>query len=474
MVNSSNSLFEEVNLTGEELDSLITKAKDWALMHGAGLRSTDNFSPDSLNVAPFALFPTPMKRRYFEEAVNLQVSLGELMHKVAHDHEFLTSALKKTVEVDDFTRKLFEIYETVYKEGFTQEFSLSMLRNDVMIDSTGLKQVEFNTIASGFGWLGPASKAIQSYVLKELELYDKLINLPENNALRGYCEGIVEAWRIFNVKEAYILIVVEDVTINICDQRFMEFEIRELEPKIKIIRRTFKELCKEAELGPNKELLVGIHRVGIVYYRCGYMPQQYCEGAWDVRLLIERSDAIKCPSIQFHLAGTKKVQEVLARPNVLERFVDKKTAKSIKNIFTDIYPLDMNEPGGEEAENLLKNHPEDYVLKPQREGGGNNLYGADITSFLNSEHQEKNWRASYIVMKLIRPKSYKNCIVRANVPPLITDTVSELGIFSVVIGTSSKIIYNKQTGHMLRAKPLSSNECGVAAGFGALDSPYLI
>jgi len=39
---------------------------------------------------------------------------------------------------------------------------------------------------------------------------------------------------------------------------------------------------------------------------------------------------------------------------------------------------------------------------------------------------------------------------------------------------NEKIIYNKQTGHMLRTKLSSSNEGGVAAGLGALDSPYLI
>lgn len=33
---------------------------------------------------------------------------------------------------------------------------------------------------------------------------------------------------------------------------------------------------------------------------------------------------------------------------------------------------------------------------------------------------------------------------------------------------------NRQVGHMLRTKIATSNEGGVAAGFGALDSPYLI
>ena len=37
--------------------------------------------------------------------------------------------------------------------------------------------------------------------------------------------------------------------------------------------------------------------------------------------MIERSLAIKSPTIHYHLAGTKKVQQALADPGVLERFV---------------------------------------------------------------------------------------------------------------------------------------------------------
>jgi len=38
--------------------------------------------------------------------------------------------------------------------------------------------------------------------------------------------------------------------------------------------------------------------------------------------MLERSRAIKCPSAALHLAGTKKVQQVLASPGVLERCVE--------------------------------------------------------------------------------------------------------------------------------------------------------
>ena len=85
--------------------------------------------------------------------------------------------------------------------------------------------------------------------------------------------------------------------------------------------------------------------VAVVYFRCGYAPDQYsspdgCE--WAARLLIERSKAIKSPSINYHLAGTKKVQQVLAQPGVLERLLgDKAKAEALRDSFTGLYSLDM-------------------------------------------------------------------------------------------------------------------------------------
>jgi hypothetical protein len=42
---------------------------------------------------------------------------------------------------------------------------------------------------------------------------------------------------------------------------------------------------------------------------------------WKARLLMEQSSAVKCPSISYHLVGTKKIQQELAKTNVLERWL---------------------------------------------------------------------------------------------------------------------------------------------------------
>lgn len=477
---------------GPVLRDIIQKAKDFALMNGAGMRSKQKFNPDALNFAPFVLFPSSFPRIQFETACEVQTVLNELMHLVAHDKEFLDATLANTIKVDLFTRKLYEIYETVHSEGFTQPLSLGLIRSDLMLEGKKCedevkckgqcycfcrKQVEINTIASGFGHLGPISRTIHKFIMQELGFGSEkmLKNLPENDALPAICKGIVKAWEMYGREESAVLFLVEDVAYNICDQRFHEFYIRENYPHVRVLRKTLTEMHAQAKLGPNKELLVKSDEVSVVYFRAGYEPGHYhTHDEWKARLLIERSRAIKSPSIQYHLAGTKKVQQALAQPNALNRFFkDESKIAAVKEMFTGLYGLDNDDMGDIALEKALK-EPEKFVLKPQREGGMNNIYGQEIAEVL--QRMTPFERQAWILMDKINPPVTKGYIIRPGglpIPPII-DLVSELGIFGVVIGDQEAIHVNYQAGHMLRSKISTANEGGVASGLGALDSPYLI
>ncbi len=54
----------------------------------------------------------------------------------------------------------------------------------------------------------------------------------------------------------------------------------------------------------------------------GCSSHDRCSVAYRERL--EHCDAALCPSVAYQLSGAKKVQQDLARPEVLERFLDGK------------------------------------------------------------------------------------------------------------------------------------------------------
>jgi len=465
-------------LPDDQLEDLVEKAKDYALMHGICMRQKSKFDRDALHFAPFVLFPTPFPRDEYSKAIELQPILNELMHKVAHDYDFLKEALKHTVKVDEFTGRLWKIYETIMSEGGpSQDVDVGLFRSDYFYccGNKRIKQVEFNTIASSFGCTTSKLVEAHKYVVAEAGHREILKDIPENGALEGLAGAMVEAWRIYNKPKSVIMFLIEDVTYNICDQKFHEFEIRRQCPDVFVIRKTLTEIADRGVMKEDKSLWIDGHEVAVIYMRCGYHPDQYpTEREWDARLMMERSIAIKSPSIHYHLAGTKKVQQELAKPGQVEKFLgDKAKIESVRDIFTGLYSLDHDEAGDQSFAAAMAT-PSKYVLKPQREGGGNNVYGDDIKPFLENikDSEERN---AYILMDRIQPPVTTNYMVRPDGQPAkLVDVISELGIFGYVIGDKEKIITNKYVGQMLRTKLSHVDEGGVAAGLGALDSVYLV
>lgn len=127
--------------------------------------------------------------------------------------------------------------------------------------------------------------------------------------------------------------------------------------------------------------------------------------------------------------GVKKVQQILSIPGRLERYVDVYTAELLRESFAGLYPLD-DSPEGERAYKMALENPNAYVMKPQREGGGNNIYGSDIPDALRKMNPDE--RKAYILMDFIRSPPLENEMVREG--QLIEGSViSELGIYGVYL-----------------------------------------
>lgn len=260
-----------------------------------------------------------------------------------------------------------------------------------------------------------------------------------------------------------------------------------------VIRQTFDELAESAEVDASSRILRIKHpvtnksiEISTVYFRAGYTPTDYpTQTQFATRLLLERSRAIKCPTIQLQLAGGKKVQQVLTKPGVLESFLLDRTRWSgpeftetdvalLRDSWMGMWGLDENGDEGVEKARLLA---EKLVLKPQREGGGNNVYKSSIPGFLDALPLAE--REAWIAMELIEtPKGVNNYLVRAgsgSEGSVKTETISELGIFGwALFGPGAKAVKHEEVGWLVRTKGTNSDEGGIATGFSVLDSLFLV
>uniref|UniRef100_A0A6I8MYY3 Glutathione synthetase n=1 Tax=Ornithorhynchus anatinus TaxID=9258 RepID=A0A6I8MYY3_ORNAN len=269
---------------------------------------------------------------------------------------------------------------------------------------------------------------------------------------------------------AVVLLVAQEKERNIFDHRYVEYELAAR--NIRVIRCTFEDVSERAALDKDRKLFLDGREIAVVYFRDGYMPAQYSPQNWEARLLLERSRAVKCPDIATHLAGTKKVQQELSRPGVLETLLPGQTESiaRLRATFVGLYSLDLGEEGDRAVARALA-APARFVLKPQREGGGNNLYGEEMKRELERLKGSAE-RASYILMDKIEPEPFRACLLRPGAPVRLADCVSELGIFGVYVRRGDELLVNEHAGHLLRTKAVEHADGGVAAGVAVLDNPY--
>jgi len=434
---------------------------------------------DGIRLGSITCVPSLYPKSIYEEALALQPLYNELYHKISHDHQYMKQALSSAVAGDEFTARLWKTYETVYHEGFGNPLSLGIFRSDYMYQlmdgKFSLAQIELNTIASSMAMLSTQAQQVHRYLgdILPKEIVDAS-KIPENNSIITIANGIIRAWELYGQKQAVVLIVMSEGENNFADIRRIQYEIVKLNREVKVVARTAEAMRTCASKDDDKRLIVDGKEVALVYFRTYYSPDQYSdESDWGVRLIIEQSKAMKCPSIQYQLAGSKKIQQDLARPGVVERFLDTEKSRRIRTSFVGLYSLEENPDIIEKA----LQSPENFVLKPQREGGGNNFYGEDIVPKLKEICGTSEMDA-YILMDRVRPPAQYNCKLTgsdtSNSNCTCTSTVSELGIYGTVIGSSDEIIENNTAGYLLRTKAEKTNEGGFYVGHSSIDTPQLL
>jgi glutathione synthase len=443
----------------------------------------------------------------------------------------------RLIDVDDFIENLWRVHLSVKKEGYVQPISLGLFRSDYMLHTLpreelpSLRQVEFNTISSSFGGLSELVISLHTHLLTfphpsthlaypSHALFEasraaegaraepssrtsasiSTTNLPpNNNVVQVLKNGLSAAHQAYGPSKSQpqlplcVLFLVQDNEHNIFDQLALSSH-----SSYPIFRLLTSQILSHTAVNSDNHFRPLIYtppssptshfEVTTIYLRALYAPSEYkSPDAWSARLHLERSAAIKCPTVLTQLAGCKKVQQVLTStsPDHLRQFLPNtpsSTLSSIRSTFAPQYDLSPDSEGLAIA--LDPSRAAKHVLKPQREGGGNNIYKTAIPDFLKSLPSPKHY-TSYILMELISPPpDARNTVLRSDGSVASGNVVSELGIFGACLWRQSdgrsgdpqtqfEILHNEAGGYLMRTKGKDSDEGGVAAGFSSLDSVIL-
>ena len=399
-----------------------------------GLKISDEEYASKIPVihAPFTLNSFQFPREQFEKAVSLAQLFNILVERITRNPAWLIETLEPTAVSDLFIRQLLDIYQVVLKEGIRQPYSLAVNRSDYMLhskegDSRSLLQVELNTIASSFGSLSTRISEMHREIsaMEEMDTQGSRSsggigssvaerNIPVNTALDEIAGGLAAAHNAYLSQTGLtnigcsVVMIVQPGERNFADQRLLQYQLFK-NHRVRCFRATLAEVDQMGTLGSNNELIIDGKAVSVVYFRAGYSPDDHpTEREWSARLLIERSYAIKCPNIAVHLAGCKKVQQVLADPGVLEMFIEESVQReALRSVFAGLYSLSDDTStsipaptsASSDDKSQLSNKSQalkdikqkveadnglNFVMKPQREGGGNNFYGPDVAEALRN------------------------------------------------------------------------------------------
>ena len=439
----------------------LSEVIDRACMRGLLKYNTQS----DLTHAPFSLNPFSIPESFLSNLVSLTPHFNRLMLHVAQDHDFLCHHLEQTACADPFVRQLIALIPS----AINQEYQLLINRNDFfpVPDARGgvlPKQVELNTMAASFAYLSRCVTELHQELHQDHLLEQKCFH---NDPLKSMGQAIALAIKHYDSLSSRMLMVVQADENNRFDQLGMIHHLRK-EYGIETIRLTLEQVAEQGSLKQG-HLQISGEVIALSYFRAGYIPEDMQhEKSFTGRALIENSSTIKIPDIPMQLAGLKKIQQVLSHPGVLESFISEAVAQTLHESFVNLYALNEWKIAGEQrVKEWAIQNPESLILKPQREGGGHNIFGADIKEVL--ENLKPSEDHAYVLMEQIKPIIHNATLV-VNRHSEKRSCMSEIGCYGVALFDGSDFMLNEHAGTLVRTKSSDQNEGGVCAGYACLNS----
>jgi glutathione synthase len=447
-----------MSTTLDTAHDLAQEALEFVMAHGLVRYRKDG----SIGHLPFTLHPWQAPAGFYTQAHAASFLYNKLYHRVSQAREFLDSHLEASRRVDAFVGGLYRCLP----DKPIERPAVYLSRHDFMPAQTAKgvtpKQVETNLMAASLGYASQRVNACVRYLYDGTALGDQVLAHQGGSTIT---RGLAEAYRQFAAPKEVVLFIVPPGEVNAFDQRAMQAELV-LQHGVPVVRTTLNELGQHGEIRNGKVHLHG-RAAAIAYFRGGYSPDHYTfEGAWEGRRLLEHSDTISIPSVTVQLANTKKIQQVLSIPAELERFVEPGEAGQLLETMVGLSAIDapLQDTTARQAALL---DPESWVLKPSREGGGNNYFGAEMVSQLNAMDQQQ--AQAFILMEAIKQQPFRAVrLVEGEV--VDGPCVTELGFFTYSIWQGDELQSEDVEGYLLRTKDVANREGLVLGGYSFLDT----
>lgn len=440
--------------TLDQAHHLAQEALEFVMAHGLVRYRKDG----SVGHLPFTLHPWQTPTGFYRHGQRVSPLYNRLYHAVSQNRAFLDEHLSPSRQVDPFIQGL---YSCLPPEPIEKPW-LYLSRHDFMpaITPQGIlpKQVETNLMAASLGYASQKVNAAIRYLYHGSDL--GRATLPHRGG-STICKGLAQAFRHLAKAGEIILFLVPPGEVNAFDQRAMQAELI-LEYDIPVLRTTLDELGEKGQIVDGKVVFQG-KSVAIAYFRAGYSPDHYLKSqAWAGRKLLEHSHTVSIPSVTIQLANTKKIQQVLSSRETLEQFVPAQEAAQLLETMVTMAPV-------AEARQQALDEPEKWVLKPSREGGGNNYFGQEMVEHLRQ--LDESQAQAYILMEAIRQSPFR--AVRL-VEEKVVDgpCFTELGHFSYALWEpgATEPVFEDTEGYLLRTKDEKNREGLVLGGFSFLDT----
>lgn len=213
--------------------------------------------------------------------------------------------------------------------------------------------------------------------------------------------------------------------------------------------------------------------IAVVYYRDGYMPDQYNEKTWVVREQLEMCKAIKCPNIFLQLVNTKYFQYVMTKKDTWLKFgFSEADFEANSKVFPTIFSTTDFKDLEKLKTYILENGGyKSWVMKPQREGGGNNFFGEDIEQYVNSHPLED--LKSFIFQKRIDMVTNTGVMTNWECSH-VREVDYEIGLFHCIVSDKNQIIFQTVGGMSVNVKKSALNEAKDKGNYGAYTKALIV